>query len=128
MRALVTSILASRNKIVIDVHDCVGGVIMPARSKSTSRHALLAMYPKVSSLTEWRNVPGRPTLLEIRVLQGFSPTHITNPDPKGFSRCEKTLKVSQREAFFKKDGVFMYNLDCQVAIKWTEERNVHMLL
>jgi hypothetical protein len=39
----------------------------------------------------------RPTLIEIRVLQGFftRPTHITDPNPKGFSRCEK------RQGFFK---------------------------
>jgi hypothetical protein len=37
-----------------------------------------------------------PTLLEISVLQGFKLTHLTNPYPtcpKGYSRCEKPLKV-----------------------------------
>jgi hypothetical protein len=47
----------------------------------------------------------QPSILEIWFLRGFSPTHITNLKPKGFSRCEKKrfLKIlkgfSQREGF-----------------------------
>jgi hypothetical protein len=37
------------------------------------------------------NVVAMTALLEIRVLQGFFTS--TNPCPKGFSRCEKPLKV-----------------------------------
>jgi hypothetical protein len=36
----------------------------------------------------------------------FSPTHMTNPYPKGFSRCEKNLRgFSQRGGFRKPLGV-----------------------
>jgi hypothetical protein len=36
------------------LHYCVGDVIMPARSNSSSRHALSAMYPGVQSVV-WRS-------------------------------------------------------------------------
>jgi hypothetical protein len=44
------------------LHYCVGNVIMPARSNSSSRHTPSVMYPavEVRSLTEWRKTPGRP--------------------------------------------------------------------